>query len=442
MFYILAIVLLILFLSAAIKVLREYQRGLLFRSGRIIGVIGPGLVIVIPIIDKLVKVNLSKRIPEWRELSKEELQKRIEQVVMSESESKITKVQRLREQPRDTMKYRPPVEQVIPRIKLWNPNPIAGWSLLFTPLFGSTLTFMNWRALGKDEEAKKALVWILISALVLVAFLFILDAAAHNLAPAPLGIVAFILVWYSSLNRPQAKYFKTELNNQYIKKKWGKPLGLALGGLVGYFICIVIAIVGFYNTQAGFWSYWGDYDRAIANFTKAIEVNPRDEDAYIFRGDAWFNKGDYECAIADYSKAIEINPRFALAYCWRGEAWGHKGDYDRAIADFNKALEIDPRYANAYNNLAWLLATCPDARYRNGAKAVELAQKAVELDRSACWLDTLAAAYAEAGKFEDAITTQEKAIALHEKEGVTKNHIDKFIERLNYYKAHKPWREK
>ena len=87
MFYILAIVLLILFLSAAIKVLREDERGLLFRLGRIIGVVGPGLVIIIPIIDKLVRVNLSKRIPEWRELSKEELQKRIEQVVMSESRS-------------------------------------------------------------------------------------------------------------------------------------------------------------------------------------------------------------------------------------------------------------------------------------------------------------------------------------------------------------------
>ena len=264
------------------------------------------------------------------------------------------------------------------REQLWNPNAIGRWSILFSPFFGSILTFMNWRALGKDKEAKKALVWILISMLVLVAFLFLL--AQQYFGFTALGIVAFIIVWYSSLNSPQAKYFKIELNNQYIKKKWGKPLGLALGGLVGYLVCVVIAILiaigGLYNVRAEFWYHWGDYDRAIA--------------------------------------------------------------------DFNKALEIDQRSDYAYNGLAWLLATCPDARYRNGAKAVELAQEALELNRSACWLDTLAAGYAEAGKFEDAITTQEKAIALHEKEGFTKNHIDKhkLIERLNYYKAHKPWREK
>lgn len=90
---------------------------------------------------------------------------------------------------------------------------------------------MNWRALGKDKEAKKALVCILISTLVLVALLFLL--AQQYFGFTALGIVAFIIVWYSSLNSPQAKYFKIELNNQYIKKKWGKPLVLALGGLVG-----------------------------------------------------------------------------------------------------------------------------------------------------------------------------------------------------------------
>ena len=86
MFYLLAIVLLISFLSAATKVLREYERGVILRLGRIERVVGPGLVIVIPIIDKLIKVDLSKRIPEWQGLSEKELQKRIEQVVMSDPE--------------------------------------------------------------------------------------------------------------------------------------------------------------------------------------------------------------------------------------------------------------------------------------------------------------------------------------------------------------------
>ncbi len=105
---------------------------------------------------------------------------------------------------------------------LWNPNAIGRWSLLFYPLFGSILTFMNWRAFGKDKEAKKALVCILISTLVLVALLFLL--AQQYFGFTALGIVAFIIVWYSSLNSPQTKYFKIELNNQYIKKKWGNLL--------------------------------------------------------------------------------------------------------------------------------------------------------------------------------------------------------------------------
>ncbi len=256
-------------------------------------------------------------------------------------------------------------------VPLWNPNAIGCWSLLFTPLFGSTLTFMNWRALGEDKEAKKVLVWILISTLVLVAFLFILDAAVHilgraayTLAPAaavyiyilaravPLGIVAFILVWYFFLNRPQAKYFRIELNNQYIKKKWGKPLGLALGGLVGYLVCIAmaisIAIFGLYNTRGALWAGLGAHDRAIANFTRALEIDPNDGYAYALRGMAWYKKGDYDRAIGDFTEALEIDPRDADIFVSRGNAWDNKGDHYRAIADYNNAIELDPSCVRAY----------------------------------------------------------------------------------------------
>ena len=77
-----------------------------------------------------------------------------------------------------------------------------------------------------------------------------------------------------------------------------------------------------------------------------------------------------------------------------------------------------------------------------GVKAVELAKRALELDTNVGFLDTLAAAYAEAGRFEDAIMTQEKAIALSKKERYLRKAIDGFVDRLNSYKANKPWREK
>jgi len=71
---------------------------------------------------------------------------------------------------------------------------------------------------------------------------------------------------------------------------------------------------------------------------------------YINQGVAWAEKGDFDNAIADFTKAIEINPNHAKAYNNRGLAYGGKQEYDSAISDFNKAIEINPAYAGAYNN--------------------------------------------------------------------------------------------
>jgi len=87
------------------------------------------------------------------------------------------------------------------------------------------------------------------------------------------------------------------------------------------------------------------------------------------------------------------------------------------------------------------MATCPDGRYRDDKRAVELAKKAVALNDLAGCLDTLAAAYAEAGRFQDAIKTQERAITKLKQEGETKN-LPQYEKRLSSYKAGKPWREK
>jgi len=152
------------------------------------------------------------------------------------------------------------------------------------------------------------------------------------------------------------------------------------------------------------------YDEAIKAFSKAIEIIPGDYQAYNSRGVAWALKGDFDKAINDYNKALEIRPRYAEAYNNRGYARTQKGELQAALADYSMALEINPQFVDAYNNKAWILATTDDKQLRDGAQALMLAQKAVELDADVASLDTLAAAYAANGNYEAAIETQKKVI--------------------------------
>jgi len=95
--------------------------------------------------------------------------------------------------------------------------------------------------------------------------------------------------------------------------------------------------------------YFGeDDDKAIADSTQAIRLDPNHDSAYSLRGQIYFTKGDFDRAIADHNEAIRINPDFAGYYCQRGRAYKAKGDRDRALKDFNKAEEITPGVTTGY----------------------------------------------------------------------------------------------
>jgi tetratricopeptide (TPR) repeat protein len=85
----------------------------------------------------------------------------------------------------------------------------------------------------------------------------------------------------------------------------------------------------------------GDQDRAIADFTTAIWINPREVEAYNSRGLAHDRKGDCDLAIADFNRAMEISPGNPVHYNNRGVAYQCKQDYDQAFADYNRALAIN-----------------------------------------------------------------------------------------------------
>jgi TPR repeat protein len=125
--------------------------------------------------------------------------------------------------------------------------------------------------------------------------------------------------------------------------------------------------------------------------------------------------------IIQYRDALKINPNADLVCNNLGLALYEKGRVDEAIAEYRKALQLKPGYLDALNNLAWMLATCPETRLRNGVEAVQLAQKAAQLDggENPPTLRTLAAAYAEAGKFAQAVETARRAMQLAAAQGNT-----------------------
>lgn len=186
------------------------------------------------------------------------------------------------------------------------------------------------------------------------------------------------------------------------------------------------------------WDLKHDYDKAIADYGQAIRIYPLWANSYNNRGWTWHKKKQYDRAIADYNEAIRLDPSSALAIVNRGFAWQDKGEYYKALADYDRALKVDPKYGRAWVARAWLYATCPEKKFRDGKLAVASATRACQLSqwREAPKLAVLAAAYAEAGDFDKAVRWQQDAIARY------LDPEDRKLgrERLELYKQKKPFR--
>ncbi len=144
-------------------------------------------------------------------------------------------------------------------------------------------------------------------------------------------------------------------------------------------------------------------------------------------------------AVEVYDKVIEQQSDNLLALRSRGDANLTLGEHAAAIADFEAALEHASDDSALLNNLAWVLATSPDAEVRDGRRAVELATKACELTDygKAHILSTLAAAFAESGDFGTAIEWSQKAVDMDESE-----QIEQLTKELASYQGGQPWRER
>ena len=165
----------------------------------------------------------------------------------------------------------------------------------------------------------------------------------------------------------------------------------------------------------------GQPDEAMAHFEQAINLQPDYAEAYYNRGNVLYAKGRIDEAMADFEKTLQIQPNDADAHTGLGNALLRKGALKEAIAHYSQAVALAPEDPHSRSNLAWLLATSSDASIRDGAKAVELAQQAVSLSggREPLFFRTLAAAYAETGRFSDAIAVIQQGVAIARVQGKT-----------------------
>jgi cytochrome c-type biogenesis protein CcmH/NrfG len=153
---------------------------------------------------------------------------------------------------------------------------------------------------------------------------------------------------------------------------------------------------------------------AISHFQKALEIHPDFAEVHGNLGWIFLQQGRVDEAIAHFQKVLELQPGDAMAHNNLASALLQKGQVREAIAHYQTVLELQPNNARALSDLAWVLASCPEASIRNGLKAIELAKQANQLSggQDPTMLCTLAAAYAEGGRFAEAITVAQEALLL------------------------------
>ena len=217
-----------------------------------------------------------------------------------------------------------------------------------------------------------------------------------------------------------------------------------------------------------------DYENARRYFDAAIRIDPYMWTAYYNRAVTFWQQKNWTAALQDLNSVIRLKPSFFDASVLRVAVNAKLSNYNVCLADLSTlvkvAFEVRNHLEQAYvlNGRAWLRATCPDPAIRNAQLALADAKRACELSKwkHANYIDTLAAACAEAGDFGSAVRYEEQAIIVNKSEpekiarelatgmstkigqqlanvmaGATKNRPKEFAEHLKFYKQHRPYRE-
>jgi tetratricopeptide (TPR) repeat protein len=186
----------------------------------------------------------------------------------------------------------------------------------------------------------------------------------------------------------------------------------------------------------------GDTNRAAACFRVAKQLSPGDLQVRRSLAGLLAQQDELAAAEAEYTELLAMQPDDFEGHAGLAGVLAAQGRTQEEILQLNQALQTSPDSAEVLNNLAWALATTPQSELRDGPRAVALAQHACELTHfeKTIYIGTLAAAFAAAGKFDDAIATAQRACGVATKNGET-NLLQRNQELLARYRAHQTAKE-
>jgi superkiller protein 3 len=186
----------------------------------------------------------------------------------------------------------------------------------------------------------------------------------------------------------------------------------------------------------------GRVDEAISHWQESLKIRPGNAEIQNYLAAALLQKGEVKEAAVHWKRSLELQPNNADTINNLGIAISQEGRISEAIALWDKALALQPNNVNALSNLAWVLATSPETSIRDGAKAIEYAQKLLQLSggTNPRVFRTLAAAYAESGRFSEAIDTAQRGWELATSQG-NSTLADELERNIALYRTDSPLRD-
>jgi tetratricopeptide (TPR) repeat protein len=194
-----------------------------------------------------------------------------------------------------------------------------------------------------------------------------------------------------------------------------------------------------YRNRAELLAAQGKLDDAVDDYSRAVKGMPDDAELYRARAHALQSAGKFDDALDDLNRSIQLDPTSAQSLLQRGNIMAERGEFGHALADFKQSIAVDASFADAYRSLAWLHATCPTEKYRNDKAAIAAAKRAVEISNGADFfsLEAMAAALANAGQFDAAVETQQRAL-----QAAPEQSTASVRQRLSLYESKRPFRSR